>query len=154
MANEKLTVERISSYQSPSVPGGWGIIRLIDGSSFKLSSAERKFVFWESLINEVKNSGDPIAVEFQEESGKVTDLYWPVARAIQSISATPDPDRWNVVFVSAPSVYFLRASRPNFDDLRQRLERAAATKAELLITSNGDTLEVIDAREVPPPRRQ
>lgn len=148
MRDSVVTVQAMSSVAVQ--PDGNAALTLADGSRFLLPKADPRSGVWNALIVEVQKYGGPVAVEYHPGTKALVDLYWPSRKKIHSVGPRRG-EQEQVMFVMSPSTYYMDTARPNYAEMRALLAVAAAGHSELLVTVNGATREVIDAR-LPTPR--
>jgi hypothetical protein len=70
----------------------------------------------------------------------------PTARYIEAVGAQPEGDRLRVILLMSQSVFSLKTSHPSFNEFRSLIEGAIQNGAQLLVTTDPDTQEIVDVR--------
>jgi hypothetical protein len=145
MQNLKVSVEKVTRFEDPSEQVN-ATLRLASGGTYTIPKKDPRFAVWSRLLKERQASGQLVYVESDLKTRTVTNIFLPSRRRIEFVASKPEEDRLKVILFMAPSVYFVKTSRADYDQLRRTLEEAVRTKAEVLVTAHPDTQEILDVR--------
>jgi hypothetical protein len=145
MSNHAVSVSRVVDFDERPQQSD-AVLRLEDKNSYAVSKQDRRFAIWARIIRERQASHGSLYVEYDPATFVLQALYPPSVRQIESVAPRPEGNRLRVVIFMAPSLYFIDATRPDYQQLKQVLEHSARTKSEILVTIHPDTLEILDAR--------
>lgn len=149
MDDVRVVVDRVQSFEdAPPAPDA--VLTLNDGTRCLLARDDKRFPFWSQFLPEDKESGAPVWVQFEAASGRARAVMPTALRQIEMVDAEPRDGRLSVEILMAPSPYFLKADRPDYEALKARLSESAKTQKPLLMVINPVTSEIMDARTPPP----
>jgi hypothetical protein len=103
---------------------------------------------WAGVLDSMRQSNAPVYVEIDPATSEITNLLVPLVVGVENL--TPVRDDLEVDLVISHAKHFLRRANPDFEQLRQVLERARANKTLVAVTETGDH-DIIDVRPMPGP---
>lgn len=101
---------------------------------------------WAGVLDSMRQSNAPVYVEIDPATSEITNLLVPLVVGVENL--TPVRDDLEVDLVISHAKHFLRRANPDFEQLRQVLERARANKTLVAVTETGDH-DIIDVRPMP-----
>jgi hypothetical protein len=149
MSNHAASVSHIVDFDEHSQQSD-AVLRLEDKNSYSVSKQDPRFAVWARIIRERQASHGSLYVEYDPATFVIKALFLPSVRQIEFVAPQPEGNRLRVTIFMAPSLYFIDTTRPNYQQLKQSLEQSARTKSEISVTTHPDTLEILDARPLPP----
>jgi hypothetical protein len=123
-------------------------VRLGQSSCF-FDSNDARAKPWTALLQNLKESQDPVYIEVDDATNKIQRILLPklfTVVAIIEIAGTGDLD---VELAISHGKHFLRAANPAFADLKARLQSALGLRAPVLITETSAEHDIIDVRPMP-----
>ncbi|HXB56636.1 MAG TPA: hypothetical protein VN461_17845 [Vicinamibacteria bacterium] len=139
---EKVIIGKVAGCEAP--PGSSeGTLRLADGSRFTLLRSDKRFDFWLGLLKDKQDSGTPIYVQADPATGAVRRILVVLPKRIESVGNAPEGDRLSVAILREPSMYFLRTTRADYAEWRDRLKDAQQTHAPLPLVVEPDSKEIL-----------
>jgi hypothetical protein len=149
MDDVRVVVDRVKSFEdAPPAPDA--VLTLNDGTRCLLAREDKRFPFWSQFLPEDKESGAPVWVQFEAASGRARAVMPTALRQIETVDAEPKDGRLAVRILMAPSRYFLKVDRPDYEALKARLSESATSHKPLLMVINPVASEIMDARTPPP----
>ena len=138
-------VGKVTAFDQSS--GGEHDVLTLQGSeSFRLSRKSKLHAVWVDMVQNRRETGLPLYIEFLPLNREAVDLFLPSLHRVVTVAAKPEDGRLMVNLFMAPSNYFLRENRPDFQELRRKLETYQDKQEEVLVTAHPDTQEILDAR--------
>jgi hypothetical protein len=119
---------------------------LSDGETYALSGEDPRHQEWIKFLSAWREHGKPVYVE-ADDSRLVEMVLAPIARRVEHVSEEPEGGFHQVVIFTSPSIHRLNRAHPRFKQMRQRLEIAAGTGKEVLITTHPNTGEILDVHD-------
>jgi Glutaminase len=123
--------------------------KLKDGSSYSFDRKDPRAQLWLRILSGNFRKRAPVYVEAYETLGKVKEIFSPFVRFVKAVRPGTRDDRFEVLFLFAPSAYFLNPSHPEFKTMQARLAAAVKSKEAVLVTLHAVTSEILDVREAP-----
>ena len=129
-------------------PGGVPVPyrRVIFGGGFSglLDLSLDRSRIWGEVLESLRDSGQPAYVEIDPESNFITELLLPARFLVGAVE--PFDVGVRVDLIVSQARHYLRASNPQFEELRRLLETAKDTRTPVLVTETIDDHEIIDVR--------
>ncbi|HEX8162604.1 MAG TPA: protein-glutamine glutaminase family protein [Pyrinomonadaceae bacterium] len=123
-------------------------LRLGDGETYGIRKDDQRFEDWAAFLSHRRGLGQPVYVEADEDTRAVRMLLPPIPRRIESVGGRLAEDgRVPVNVFISPSVHHLNPGHPNFDRMREILERAADSGREVLVTTDPNNGEILHVHE-------
>ncbi|HKC11055.1 MAG TPA: hypothetical protein VKI41_03240 [Vicinamibacteria bacterium] len=139
---ERVIIGKVAGYEAP--PGSpEGTLRLADGSRFTLLRSDKRFDYWLGFLKDKQESGTPVYVQADPATGAVRRILVVLPKRIESVGDAPEGDRLSVAILREPSTYFLRTSRPEYGEWRDRLKAAQQAHAALPLVVEPETKEIL-----------
>lgn len=137
----------------PGLPEGpardYLIVTLESGRTGRLDLSLHRSAVWTEVLESLRESGQPVYLQIDPDSGFVTELLQPRLYAVLAIREVPDGI--DVELEVSHAIHHVRSSNPDFDAMRRSLQSALELRAPMLITDALNGREIIDVR--PPVRR-
>lgn len=99
---------------------------------------------WGEVLESLRDNGQPVYVEIDPDSNLITELLLPIRFLVGAVEPLDEDVRVDLIVSQAR--HYLRASNPQFEELRRLLETARDTRTPVLITETIDDHEIIDVR--------
>jgi len=153
---EDSTESIISTDSSPGMKVGEDHVsfKLGDGSSYRFSRRDPRARLWLGILDRNHRKNAPVYVDGQETPGQVSEIFSPDVRFVKAVQPSDKDQRLEVIFLFAPSAYFLNPKHPDFTTMRATLEAAVKSKEAVLVTLNPVTNELLHVREAPGHRQE
>lgn len=149
MDDVRVVVDRVKSFEdAPPAPDA--VLTLHDGTRCLLARDDKRFAFWSQILPADQASGAPVWVQYEAASGRARAVMPTSLRQIEKVDAEPKDGRLSVQILMAPSRYFLKVDRPDYEALKARLVESATSHKPLLMVINPTVSEIMDARTPPP----
>jgi len=114
------------------------------GRSGLLDLSSDRSRIWGEVLESARDSGQPVYVEIDPDSNLITELLLPIRFLVGSVEPVDGAVRVDLMVSQAR--HYLRASNPQFEELRRSLETARDTRTPVLVTETLDDHEIIDVR--------
>lgn len=135
---------------SSAEPDGTVRFALEDGSVCVLDPASTAFDFWSRLLAKSRDYGWAVYAGCDPRSGRVLVLLHASLHTVESVAPdTQAADRIRVLLSASHAVHFLKTTRPGHAAMRRRLQEAAATGRQVVVTEDPRESEIIDVRFAP-----
>ncbi len=102
-----------------------------------------RFDYWLGFLKDKQESGTPVYVQADPATGAVRRILVVLPKRIESVGDAPEGDRLSVAILREPSIYFLRTSRPEYGEWRDRLKDAQKAHAALPLVVEPETKEIL-----------
>ena len=129
--------------------GDSDILRLVNQGEYKISKKDPKYEWYANVIKDYKAEGKPLFVEFEPIEKKVLNMFLPSKRRIEYVADQPKDNKLNVALLMAPSLYYLKTTRKNYEEMKKLLTESLKNNSTVLVTTDPDTKEILDARIQP-----
>ena len=126
-------------------------LELESGDTFIVDKTDAKASMWKEFLDWQQKSQLPVYVEVETQSRIVREVFPAFRRRADHVNREPVIGRLRIVFRESPAIFFLNPALPRFREMWTRIERAAGSTEEMLVTHHPLTFEIIDVREAPPP---
>jgi len=104
------------------------------------------FVAWMDILTKRQTDQRPVFVRYETSTNQVFEVISPIVRKVDHIGTTTNDGNLKIGFLMAPSMYFIKTSTHNYNAMHQILNDAFHSKKDVLITSDPETLELLDVR--------
>src|SRR5262249_31795075 len=112
----------------------------------KISKKDPKYEWFANVIRDYKAERKPLFVEFDPIEKQVLNIFLPSRHRIEYVADQPKDDMLNVALMMAPSLYFLKTARKDYEELRRLLTESMKNNSTVLVSTDPDTKEILDAR--------
>jgi len=99
---------------------------------------------WGEVLESLRDSGQPVYVEIDPDTDLITELLLPIRFLVGAVE--PFDEGLRVDLIVSQARHYLRASNPQFEQLRRQLETARDSRQPVLVTETIDDHEIIDVR--------
>ena len=147
MSGTEVHVGRIVSLEQGR--DGWRLA-LDDGGSLQADAAAPSFPFWSRLVQVSRRYGWPVYARCRP-AGQVRVLLPASVYTVAQLRPDPNGEGLRVAFYESHALHLLRGSRPDHDQLKERLQEARRTGRRLVVTESPRQPEIVDVRFDEPP---
>ena len=124
-------------------------LRMLNQGEYKISKKDPKYDWYANVIRDYKAERKPLFVEFEPIEKKVLNIFLPSKRRIEYVADQPKDGKLDVALLMAPSLYFLKTTRKGYEEMRKLLTESVKNQSVVLVTTDPDTKEILDARLQP-----
>ncbi len=121
------------------------VLRLRGGPSLLALRNDPRYEAWRHAVGEQQKRKAPVYVEFDPETNLIKALYTSLLRKVESVEDGTN-GRTVVIFLRAPSSYFVSKDRADSQKMISLLQAAAKSHQEVLVVFHPSTLEILDLR--------
>jgi hypothetical protein len=118
-------------------------------SSCYFNSNDARAKPWSALLQNLKESQDPVYIEVDDATNKIERILLPKVFTVVAIKQVAENGDLDVELSISHGKHFLRAANPAFADLKNRLQSALALQAAVLVTETSKDHDIVDVRPVP-----
>jgi len=148
MESSSYVVDLVDSFEVAPA-GDSDILHLLDRGEYKVSKKDPKYEWFANVIKDYKAERKPLFVEFDPIEMKILNVFLPSRHRIEYVVDQPKDDKLKVALLMAPSLYFLKSTRKDYEELRGLLTESMKNNSTVLVTTDPDTKEILDARLQP-----
>ncbi|MET0554807.1 MAG: hypothetical protein ABW221_17325 [Vicinamibacteria bacterium] len=145
---EAVAVGRVESFVDAGGPSAE--LKMADGTALAVPRDDQRFTYWAQKLAKDQASRALVYVAYDSSSRHVTEVLPTARQRVERVDADPAGDRLGVQLFMSPSKHYVLTTRPGHAERKARLEAAAASKEELLVTTDLTELQILDARPLPP----
>jgi hypothetical protein len=138
--------------ERPAVAGPSLTVTFADGRRARLNLTDYRSRVWAQVLQNLYQARQPAYVEIDPESRLITQLLQPLRFTVGEIKRIDGG--LQVDLIVSHGRHYLRRSNPDFEELRQALEKARKRGTPLLVTETLSDHEIIHVLPVPRPTRQ
>jgi len=124
-------------------------LSLLNQGEYRISKKDRKYDWYANVIRDFKAERRPLFVEFEPIEKKVLNIFLPAEYQIEYVADQPKDGKLDVALLMAPSLYFLKTTRKGYEEMRKLLTESVKNQSAVLVTTDTDTKEILDARLQP-----
>ena len=129
--------------------GDSDILWLLKHGEYKISKKDPRYERYAKVIKDHKTENKPLFVEFMPIERKVLNIFLPLKRQIEYVTDQPVDGKLKVALWRSPSLYFLKTTRSNYEEMRKFLTESAKNKSTVWVTIDPYTKDILDARLQP-----
>ena len=118
-----------------------------DGRRARIDGADPRATGWLAVLETLRSADLPAYVELDPGTDRVREVLVPVAVYVGDLR--DEGEATDVELIVSHSRHRLLRSDPRYAELRERLERARADAAPVLVTERLDDHVIIDVRSLP-----
>lgn len=156
-------VAPVQRFEAPAGEGGTGLFTegpraarvVFDDATYLIDPEDRHYPAWSGLLDRRSDSRKPVYAETAPAGAgekKVTRLEVPRVREVAEIEPIPQLRGFGVHLLGSPMPLFLPRDREDLlGVLEASRDAAGEAPAEVLITADPETHEILDARNAPAP---
>jgi hypothetical protein len=119
---------------------------LDDGSTLLADAAAPSFAFWSRLLSVSRQYGWPVYARCDPDRGALRLLLPAHVYTVAQVRRDPDGAGQRVAFFESHALHLLRASRPDHERMRSRLEEARLSGRPVVVTESPRDPEILDVR--------
>ena len=137
----------LSAMEAPQPPSSV-TVRFEGGDSgeLDLTTSESRLRF--EIIDLLKRKNRPVYVEIDPNTSAITEVLIPRASPVVSVKPDPNGDV-TVTLVTSSALHSLRRNNPDFQEILDILEKAAADGSEVSLAATREAFEIIYAKALP-----
>src|SRR6266511_3279312 len=113
-------------------------LSLLNQGEYRISKKDRKYDWYANVIRDFKAERRPLFVEFEPIEKKVLNIFLPSEYQIEYVA-----------LLMSPALYFLKTTRKGYEEMRKLLTESVKNQSVVLVTTDTDTKEILDARLQP-----
>jgi len=121
-------------------------IRLKSGQVGLLDMKSPRAVHWADVIDYLKKKNRPVYIEIDKETNVITKFLIPQVLKVELLTPIDSGDI-EVRLIPSAAIHFLLCSDPDFEVMRDTLQKALDEDEAVLVTETRDEHEIIDVRE-------
>ena len=140
----KTIVDYVSGWEEHKTKPN-AVVQLQSGPSLLAPRSDPRYEAWRRAIGEQQKRKAPVYVEFDPETNVIEALYMSLLRKVESVEHGTN-GRISVIFLQAPSYYFVSKDRKGSQKMVSLLEQATRGHQEILVVFHPSTLEILDVR--------
>jgi hypothetical protein len=133
-------------------PASRTTVEFTNGETAYAYPSDPLFTAWMEFLKPRQRAGKPVYAEIDEVSLTLVTILPMIEQVVKTMS--PIPDGFEVMFLFSPAIYQLSKARPEFEHIRSTLERAAANESLLLVATDPESREILEAVEAEEPARR
>jgi hypothetical protein len=123
-------------------------LTLSNGSEYAIDPTDPRFPLWSRFLTGQVGSRKPLYIETDPSGTQATRVLPPRELRIAEILEDPNSSRLMVRAENSPMPRFLNPGHPQFENYLGQLNSAASSHQALSVTTDPDTAEILDLREV------
>lgn len=144
---EVVSVGRVESFVDAGGPSAE--LKMADGTALTVPRDDQRFAYWAEKLAKDQASRKIVYVAYDASSRRVTEVLPTLGYRVERVDAEPAGERLGVQLFMSPSKHYVLTTRSDYAELKARVEAAAASQQELLVTTDLTGLQILDARPVP-----